>query len=385
MTPHLLVAISSHGYGHLAQIAPVINASKRLAEQRGKPGFDVTIRTSLPKQQIEWRINHPFAIDPGSDDFGMVMVDALSVDLPQSLRRYADLHRDWHAHVDRLAKHMDGLKVDTLLADAPYLSLAAAQAGGIPAIAVCSLNWADILERCVQQTPGALELAGVSPMSLSRILQQMRDAYASATFALRPEPAIQTSGFETITIDPLADHPPAADRQALAAFVKEQTKDRTIAQDDYWMVLASMGGIELPLQPDRWPTQCLGRRVIYLVDPTLAGRLPHTVAFDLQTMPFQNMMASCDLVLTKPGYGMFVESRVCGKPMLYLTRDQWPESQCLIDWANKHASAMKLTLDQVSQGSFDAELARLLGQPKLEPTQFAGATQAAEYVLKVLY
>ena len=385
MTQHLLVAISSHGYGHLAQVAPIVNASKRLAAQTGKPDFDVTIRTSLPTQQVQWRINHPFAIDPGSDDFGMVMLDALTVDLPHSLRRYAELHRNWNAHVDRLAKHIDGLKVNALLADAPYLSLAAAQAAGIPAIAICSLNWADILERCVQQAPDALKVAGVSQMSLAQILQQMRDAYARAKFALRPKPAIHTSGFETITIDPLADTPAVANRQALLAFVHEKTNDPSVENDDCAIVLASMGGIELPLQPDRWPKWCLGRRVIYLVDPALAGRLPHTVAFDLQAMPFQNMMASCDLVLTKPGYGMFVESRVCGKPLLYLAREQWPESQCLIDWASKHSSAMKLTLEQISLGSFDAELERLLGGPRLEPMRFAGAGQAAEYLLKVLY
>jgi hypothetical protein len=43
--PHLLVAASAHGFGHLAQTAEVVNALRRRV-----PGVRVTVHTALPRQ-----------------------------------------------------------------------------------------------------------------------------------------------------------------------------------------------------------------------------------------------------------------------------------------------------------------------------------------------
>lgn len=385
MTSHLLAAISSHGFGHLAQIAPVINALQHLATRTTLPTFDLSIRSHLPEQQIAWRIHRPFDLDPGSDDFGMVMHDALRVDLIQSLQRYAVLHTHWDAEVQRLATHLQALNVSHVLVDAPYLTLAAAKAANIPSAAICSLNWADILERCVAKSPQALGQANVSSSRLTQILQQMRDAYASASVVLRPEPAIDTTGFSTVTVEPLADKPPMANRSGLLAFARETAGNHLADQTDCWLVLTSMGGIALPLHPEHWPTECLGRPVVYLMDPTVAGNDRHTVGFDLDRFGFSDMMASCDLVLTKPGYGMFVESRTCGKPMLYIARDDWPESACLEAWAASHTHATKLSLQQVATGDFEVALAAMLQAPDLAPVSFAGADTAAKTLAEHLF
>lgn len=385
MSLHLLAAISSHGFGHLAQIAPLINALQRLCERGLMPAFDLTMRSSMPKQQLAWRIARPFELDAGSDDFGMVMRDALRVDLVTSLRQYAALHEHWHAHVNRLATHLQSLGLTHLVADAPYLTLAAAKAANVPAAAICSLNWADILERCVDADPGALKQAGVSSRMLAEILTQMRDAYASAAIVIRPQPAIATTGFETVTTEPLADAPAQTDRTALLAFVRQAAGNYLSANEDAWLVLTSMGGIALPLHPERWPRKCLGRKVIYLMDPSMAKNHRHTVGFDLAVTGFAQMMASCDAVLTKPGYGMFVEARSCGKPMLYIARDDWPESACLEQWANQHTHAQKLSLAQVITGAFDDELTASLTAPGMNRVEFEGADQTARHLVKHLF
>jgi hypothetical protein len=384
MTPHLLVAISSHGFGHLAQVAPVINAYEQAAASTATPNFKLTIRSSLPKHQIGWRVNRHFDLDAASDDFGMVMHDALRVDLVQSLRQYAALHLQWEAQVHQLATHLSHLKVSAVLADAPYLTLAAAHAAKIPSMAICSLNWADILERCVEQEPQALAEANISGAHFAQILQQMRDAYRSAQTILSPEPAMESTCLAAISIDPIAPAWAVANRAALLRFVKNSVGSSGPDAEDCWLVLTSMGGIDLPLHPEKWPTHVLGRRVVYLMDPASAGPWEHTVATDLTQFEFQSMMASCDLVLTKPGYGMFVETRACGKPMLYLSRAAWPESQCLIDWAQANSHATELSINQLISGRFADELAGLLQRPLLKPKQFNGAQMAATHLARLL-
>ena len=378
MTSHLLVAISSHGYGHLAQVSPVINALQDLAAHALVPAFDLTIRSSLPRDQIARRINRSFHLDPGSDDFGMVMRDALRVDLVASLTRYEQLHDNWEQHVDDLARHLMSLGVSGVVADAPYLTLAAANRAGIPSIGICSLNWADILERCVAQQPDAPQAAGLSLEALSRILQQMRQAYACAQTIVQPEPAIDASNLPSVAVGPIMHEAASADRTKLLQAIQAQTGSPVPANGSCWIVLASMGGIGLPLDPSRWPTECLGCPVVYLMSRQASVSASHVVSLDFEAFGFSKLMASCDLVLTKPGYGMFVEARACCKPILYLARDTWPESGCLEKWANQYGHALKITFEQLAQGGFAVELQQLLSLPPLAPIEFDGALAAAQ-------
>lgn len=53
--PHLFPDISAHGYGHLAQAAPVLN---RLADLI--PDLRLTLRCGLPESKLRQRIRAPF-------------------------------------------------------------------------------------------------------------------------------------------------------------------------------------------------------------------------------------------------------------------------------------------------------------------------------------
>jgi hypothetical protein len=137
--PHLLVAISSHGFGHVSQVAPVVNALRARA-----PGLRVTLRTVAPLPLLASRIHGPFDRQPVADDFGMVQIDAMRVDRAASGARYREFHAGWEERVDGVATQLAAARPDLILADVPYLTLAAAARVGIPAVGLCSLNWADI-------------------------------------------------------------------------------------------------------------------------------------------------------------------------------------------------------------------------------------------------
>ena len=139
--PHLYVALSGHGFGHLAQTAPVLNAFR----QR-HAAIRLTVQSPLPEPVLRGRIVGEFAVVAGAADFGMVMVDALDVKLADSLAAYRAFHGEWEARLDWQESVLRRAAPDLLLADIPYLSLAAAARLAIPALALCSLNWADILQ-----------------------------------------------------------------------------------------------------------------------------------------------------------------------------------------------------------------------------------------------
>ncbi|HEY7804746.1 MAG TPA: hypothetical protein VIC30_09990 [Orrella sp.] len=382
--PKLLVSLSSHGFGHLAQVAPVIAATQRLIDQGLAPAFDLTVRTTLAHSQLKSRIVRSFQYDKGCDDIGMLMHDALTVDLNRSLLAYATLHRQWQRCIDNLAQHLYAHHYSGVLTNTPYLTLAAAHAAGIPAMAICSLNWADILEGCVRQDKESLAHANISKPEFSAMLQQIRDAYGLATTVVRPAPFMGQPARQPLDIEPIAPPPQLSNRAALIDQI-------AIKLPNPWVVLVSMGGMALELQPSQWPTSLLGRSVIYLTHAGLAQvdkpakQLPHVMSYESLGMRFTEIMASCDLVLTKPGYGMFVETRTHGKPMLYVARDQWPETDYLVQWANTNTHASQLTPTQLATGQFVAEMTDVLTAPAMTPVNFSGADVAARTWMNTMF
>jgi hypothetical protein len=136
---HLFADISSHGYGHLAIVAPILGALANIDS-----GLRLTVRSELPEAKLRERIPLPFELISGSSDFGYVMCDALSIDLTATASAYRAAHADWPAAVAAEAHFLEKLHPDTVLTSVAYLPLAGATACGIPSLAVCSLNWADL-------------------------------------------------------------------------------------------------------------------------------------------------------------------------------------------------------------------------------------------------
>lgn len=352
-----MVAISGHGYGHLAQILPVLDA---LAETL--PTLRLTLRTSLPPALLEQRIPLPFQLLPGELDFGMRMNTALAVDIDASAADYRQLHQAWPQRVADEAEKMKASGADVLLADIPYLALAAAQRVGIPAIALCSLHWAGIYGHYCSHLP---EAAG--------IVQQMQSAYNSAERFLRPEPSMPMPGLHnTETIGPLAR--PAPDcREALRRRLGVDSQTR--------LLLVGMGGVGLPLPVSDWPGFPGWRLIVTDAPP---GSHPQLIDPQQTGMAFPALFGGVDALLTKPGYGTYVEAACQGLPVLYTSRPDWPEEPYLNAWLQAHTRAAEISNKTLFSGGFLDTLEQLCAQPAGPRPQPTGARQAADAVIALL-
>lgn len=318
----------------------------------------------------------------------MVMHDALTVDLAASLAGYARAHQSWDARVDQLAQHLTRLDVDVVVADVPYLTLAAAHRANIPALAICSLNWADILQMCIDRmsgTPDAMRLAGLNQAQFERILEQMHDAYNRSSAFLQAEPSMPMPSINNaVPIGPVCAVPEPCSRTALESLARAHGHST-----EGWFVLVSMGGIPTRLNTQAWPLTCLNRPVYYLIQSGLADQHPHALAIDERRirrlgLSFANLFAACDLVISKPGYGTFVESACSGTPLLFLPRPDWPESTALVDWISRHGRAQALAVDAHGQPLLDAAMTRLLAQGRFAPVLPTGNEQAANYLIRLI-
>jgi hypothetical protein len=371
--PHLLVALSSHGFGHLSQAAPVINQLRELI-----PNLLLTIRAAFPADQIQRRIFNPDVLQHVADDFGMVMRDALTVDLDASVHAYQTFHASLPERIERLSKELIEQKVDLVLADIPYLTLAAAQKAGIPSVALCSLNWADILEHALllasTQFENVAAQQAVSP-ELARtgteIVREIRGIYQQADYFLLPTPSMPMPTLtNTRAIGPVCT-PGVRQREALAL--------NTQVAEDALFVLVGMGGMPFDLKLDEWPTHMLGKPIYFIVPDNIAqtSKHPQVVAETQTGLSYFDLVASADLILTKPGYGMFAEAAAAGVPVLYVERRDWPEALALTDWLDSVAHCTEISIDVLLRGDFVEEMRKLLALGRYDPVTATGNAQGA--------
>lgn len=361
--PHLLVDISAHGYGHVSQTAPVVNALARRV-----PGLRVTVRSAAPAELLQRRFQCNFRHIPAVLDFGMKMANAVDVQIAESAAAYRDYHADWEAKVSRAAEEMRAFQPDLLLANVPYLSLAASRAAGIRAAAMCSLNWADIYR---QYCAGEAESAAIHA--------QMLAAYNSAEIFLKIQPAMPMADLRNArSINPIAQParnrraelaiplPPGEGRGGGAPFKKDAPEK---------LILLAMGGIEYRLPMEHWPTIS---GVRWLVPQEWNIARDDITPFESLGLPFGDLLASCDAVLTKPGYGTFAEAACAGVPVLYVSRRDWPEEPYLVQWLQQNGVCREVERERLQSGDIVEVLRDLWSQPKPPAPVASGAEEAAE-------
>jgi hypothetical protein len=350
VTRRIWVAISGHGFGHLAQTAPVINSLfQRL------PDLRVTVQSPLPRSVLSVRIQVPFDHLPDLDDVGMVMVSAFQVDLPASVAAYRAQSADWPA---RLARQCDNLRKfgpDLVLSNISHLVIAAAACCGVPVVALCSLNWADILEGCLADREAPALTAPV------------RAAYQTADRFLTPTPSMPMPGLSNLeAIGPVA----ALGRNRRAEIIR-----RLALPDRQRLVMVTLGGMHGPLPMQDWPRT---PGITWLVPSAWRLRHPDAVPWESLGLAFLDGLASCDAMLTKPGYGSFVEAACVGIPVLYVDRPDWPEAPALVAWLNAVGRAQQVLPEAVDSGRLTTILETLLSQPPKPTVDPSGVVQAVD-------
>jgi len=346
----LYAAISHHGFGHLAQTAPVLNVLADLA-----PGMELIVRSALPEAVIARRVRVPFRHLDTATDCNFVMRDALHIDLPASEAAYRAFHADWPRRVGLEAEALAALDVDLVYSNVGYLPLAAAQAAGIPCVALCSLNWADIFAHYLGHRPGA-----------GAMLDVMRAAYAGADRFLRPEPSMAMNDLvNTLAIPPIAQ-PGRARHDELRASLGLAPGSR--------LVLVGLGGIPHRLPVEAWPVTS---GVAWLVPDEWRVARTDVIGFAATGMAYADLLASADALVTKPGYGSFVEAVRAGVPVLHLPRPDWPETPCLVDWLHASGRAREIDASRLAKGDLRDDLEALWAMPVPAPIQADGAEVAA--------
>ena len=326
---HLLVDISSHGFGHFAQTCHVLNALHKL-----HPDLRITLRSKLPEELIQERLDmHVTSIDHKLDA-GLIMYNAMEVNREASFEYYKDFHNNFEQNVNAEVLALQQLKPDLLLANVPYVSLSAAAKLNIPSIAMCSLNWADIFTQYSTEYPEA-----------APIIEQIKEAYALAETFLTVTPAMAMPSLTNAqAIPPILQHGKAYTEQLRKLVNNSQAK----------FVLVGVGGIPTKLNDIEWPTL---PNVYWIINDSLDTSRDDVIGQNTTGLSYIDLMKSCHAVLTKTGYGMLVESTTNQSPIFCIKRGIWPEQPALFDWVEQNGYLQTIELEDFFTGNFANEVA----------------------------
>lgn len=338
--------VSAHGFGHLAQVGPV---ARRFADRRDvrvivRSAYSFSVVRDFVGAAVE---THELPFEPSLE-----MDGSLSVDRVATAASYEAFHEYWERNIARRAEELAAFNPDLLIADIPYASLAAASRLSLPAIAMCCYDWRD-----------ARRFFGAG---LDGIDSAITAAYRSASLFLQPSPHM-----------PMPD---LVNRRSIGPIARIGQNRRTELRHHLGvppgqkLALLTFGGnndhraFPLPDEPD----------IVWIAkDQQSAGRA-RVVRQDAVPLPFVDMLASVDVVVSKEGYGTMTEAACNGTPLLMLTRPDWPETPYFLAWASHNARFASLPLNSATEHLRQAleNLFAMEPRPPLQPTGIDHACEA---------
>jgi len=306
---HLVFDVSGHGFGHLAQTAVVVREVRALL-----PEARITVRASHPAEVLRDFLPDGVAFDRPPHDATLAMHSPTEVDVAASIRRYQGLHRDWSRTVGEEAEKLARLAPDLLVSDVGYASLAAARQMGVPAYAMCSLDWYGVFQTYCGQGEGADRIAG-----------EILEAYEGAEAFLQVVPHMPMGYFSR--------RKPFGPLARLGRNRRAELEDKVPELRGKRLVIFSLGGIPGGPTPADLPRDS---KLCWLCDDIVAGRADGVIPMGSLGLSFIDAVASADAVVTKPGYGTIVEAVCNGTAVVSMERSDWPETEHMQAWARRH-------------------------------------------------
>ena len=352
--PLIWAAITAHGFGHAAQVVPVLNALGRLV-----PDLRVLLRTTVPASFFKDRLVIPWEVSAIQQDVGCIQNGPLTIDVEMTWHEHERFHATWADRIQTEVEAMRAARPDLVLADTPYLAVTAGAEAAIPTVVLVSFTWDLILSDYL------------APRYIDRqtLINSIRQAYGQADLALRITPAPKMEIFKrTIDIGPIAEPAPSA-RDQLTTLLALAPGERT--------VLVGFGGVPLTSLPFADLKQLTDYR--FLFDGPIP---PDSTRFNSTTslpFSFKTLLASVDVIMTKPGYGTVVEAVALQTPLVYVRRYNFADEPPLVDYLHRHGRGFELSRDDFSHARWQTALRRILElpTPAFPPPALTGALEAA--------
>jgi hypothetical protein len=329
--PALAYYVTAHGFGHGTRSCDVLAALARM-----RPDVDLVVVTDLAGGFLRSRL--PFgnvSIRPGRFDVGMVQRDSLHVDLEATLAEGDRFLARASALLDAEESFLRDRGIVAVVADIPGIPLVAAANVGLPSIAVGNFGWDHIYEEYAEADP-----------RWEPLVAHFREGYARADVLLRLPFAEPMRAFRAHVNLPLVATKGTNRRSELA-------ERYGIPRDSVW-ALVSLASIEWDARAIEKIESMRGIELLSL--PPLQLPSARVKVLDRAVVPYSDLLASCDVVVTKPGYGVVSECAVNDKPIVWSPRDAFREQPILVAALERSLRAVMLPTNELYAGEIEGAI-----------------------------
>ena len=354
-------SISGHGFGHGAQIIPVLNEIGRRI-----PGMRVILRTTIPASFFRESLLPTWEYLESQQDIGCVQKGPLNIDIPRTWNAYEQFHQNWTIRVRQEADAIRAVQPDLVLSNISHLGIAAGVKAGCPTVALASLSWDQVLAEYQVQGKSKQEA----------VLEQIRQAYGGAQMLIRLFPGIPMDAFSTVKdVGPILS-PVVSPDGTIRRTLKIAAQER--------LVLVAFGGIPFPSLPLDQLETLKGFR--FLISGSQDCRAYTRIdSTDYVGLPFRQIFAEADVVVTKPGYATIVEAVRSQLPIVYVRRYNFADEQPLVDFAHRFGQATELSFEEFQTGRWEKALHAVQDLPASnELIPHEGTEAAADHVISFM-
>ena len=331
MNPEIAYYITAHGYGHGVRSCDIIRALNRLY-----PETSVLVVSDLPAPFLHNRIgSNNIPIRARSFDLGMVQLDSIRVDVAATLARAMVLYGERERLIREETAFLKEKGIRLVIADIPAIPLEAAALAGSTRIAVGNFSWDWIYSEFLGEDS-----------RWEPVVEMFRSQYAQADLLLRlPFHDEMTAFSHREDIPPVAS-PGKSRRKEIARLTgcdlskkwvllsfttldwNEEALDRVERMTDYEF---------LTVLPLRWD-----RRNIHAVSR--------------EEVPFSDVVATVDAVISKPGFGILSDCIVNHKPLIYAERTNFREYPILEAAIHRYLKHVHISAHDLYRGNLAGSL-----------------------------
>lgn len=348
--------ITAHGYGHGARSCDILKALRKAA-----PQIPIIVKTDLPIEFMQSRLPDSIEIRTGAFDVGLIQKDSIHADVKASLNALENLYQHEQELIQQEVSFLLEENIGIVVADIPAIPLLAAQSVGIPNVATSNFGWDWIYSEFTTQDP-----------RWQFFINRFSNAYKKTDLLLRQPFAEAMTAFPNQIDLPLMADPGTSCRSKIAK--------ATNANPNKPWVLLSFTSLNLDEQA-RQKISTLTTHEFFTVEPL---EWPNTNIHCLKRSLacFADILASCDIIITKPGFGIVSECIANDKPIIYSDRKNFLEYPILVEAIKTYCQHGFISNTDLYAGNLNQALSEIKNAPPpTKEIERNGAHIAAEQIL----
>lgn len=338
--PSIAYFISAHGYGHGVRSCAIIRALNERYPQAA-----VHIISGLPEPFLRHNTGYGNTIHQRVLDVGMIQLDSIQVDLAATLEKARQICLRRQELVEQESRFLAATGIDLVVADIPAIPIEAAAEAGIPRIAVGNFGWDWIYS----------EFAASDPR-WEPVVEVFRQQYEKTILLLRLPFCERMKAFPRIEDIPLVARPGRERRSEIAALTGCDPQKK-------WILLS--------FTTLNWDEDALARveriaDIEFLTVLPLEWRRKNIHALAREQVPFPDVLASSDAVVSKPGFWILSDCIVNRKPLIYADRSNFLEYPILEEAIRRHLTHLHIPSEALYRGDLRDSVDRIWDRPAPE-------------------